>query len=119
MPQLELRGEQLTKAITAGEVEIEIKQSKVRIPTTLKDQKTFCINYLKQTKGKLDLDDESPNYMTVEVLKTVLFMLNHGFYEQQDELKKLAGPIILMLNGSTVNYHLPEPIQVPGEEIKP
>jgi hypothetical protein len=37
LPALLLRGEQLTKAITAGEVDFEIKKSKTRIPTTLKE----------------------------------------------------------------------------------
>jgi len=42
-------------------VDFEIKQSKVRIPTTLKEQKVFCTNYLKQTKGIIDLKEDSTN----------------------------------------------------------
>lgn len=56
--------------------------------------------------------------MTIEVLSTVLFMINHGFYEQMDELKKLAAPIILLLNGATDNYNLIHFIHQPGEEVK-
>ena len=56
--------------------------------------------------------------MTIEVLRTVLFMINHGFYEQMDELKKLAAPIILLLNGASDNYNLIHFIPQPGAEVK-
>ncbi len=98
-------------------MEFEIKQSKVHIPTTLKDQKIFCTNYLTQTKGIISLAETSTNFMTIKVLKTVLFMINHGFYEQLDELKKLAAPIILLLNGATDNYNLILFIPQPGAEV--
>ena len=43
--------------------------------------------------------------MTIEVLRTILFMINHGFYETMDELKQLSEPIILLLNGVTDKYN--------------
>lgn len=50
------------------------------------------------------LTDIDKNEMTLQVLRTVLYMINHGFYEKNNELKELAQPIILILNGSTDNY---------------
>lgn len=52
------------------------------------------------------MGENSTNLMTIEVLRTVLFMINHGFYEKMDELKKLAAPIILLLNGATDQYNV-------------
>ena len=62
--------------------------------------------------------------MTIEVLSTVLYMLNHGFYENNKELKELAMPIILMLNGATDEYNSnnektePNPNST-GKKVKP
>lgn len=58
--------------------------------------------------------ENSTNLMTIEVLRTVLFMINHGFYEKMDELKKLAAPIILLLNGATDQYNVINFIQTAG-----
>ena len=104
MQRLDLKGEQITQAILANELEFSIKVSKVRIPTTLKDQKRFMTTYLNGIKGRIVLSETAQNEMTIEVLSTVLYMLNHGFYENNKELKELAMPIILMLNGATDEY---------------
>lgn len=36
------------------------------------------------------LTDIDKNEMTLQVLRTVLYMINHGFYEKNNELKELA-----------------------------
>ena len=57
--------------------------SRVRVPTSLLSIKKFCETYLRQTKGVMHLIEKAKNEMTIEVLKTVQFMINHGFYEDQ------------------------------------
>jgi hypothetical protein len=42
--------------------------------------------------------------MTLEILKIIHFMLNHGFYMNLKELKEIAIPMINMLNGSNDIY---------------
>jgi|688.fasta_scaffold68925_1 hypothetical protein len=44
--------------------------------------------------------------MNMEVLRTVLYMINHGFYDNMEELKQITGPIIMLLNGTTDDYNL-------------
>ena len=38
--------------------------------------------------------------MTISVLKTVKFMLSHGFYKTQSELSSIALPVVQLLNGA-------------------
>lgn len=52
------------------------------------------------------------NEMTVAVLRTVKFFVNHGFYESQKELIQVAEPVISLLNGSTKK----KPVD-PNEEV--
>ena len=33
-------------------------------------------------------------------------MINHGFYDNMEELKQITGPIIMLLNGTTDDYNL-------------
>ena len=40
------------------------------------------------------------NMMTLEILKIIKFMLNHGFYNNLVELKMVAQPMVNLLNGS-------------------
>jgi hypothetical protein len=44
------------------------------------------------------------NMMTLEILKIIKFMLNHGFYMNLRELKEISLPMINMLNGSNDIY---------------
>ena len=47
----------------------------------LLNQKKFCENFLRSTKGTMNIVEKEKNEMTIEVLKTVQFMINHGFYQ--------------------------------------
>lgn len=42
--------------------------------------------------------------MTLEILKIIKFMLNHGFYQSLRELKEVSIPMINLLNGSNDIY---------------
>ena len=44
--------------------------------------------------------------MTCQVLTVVLFMLKHGFYKDQEELNKIARPVIGILDGSNDSYRV-------------
>ena len=43
--------------------------------------------------------------MTLEILKIIRFMLNHGFYMNLKELKEVAIPMINLLDGSNDIYY--------------
>lgn len=43
--------------------------------------------------------------MTLEILKIIQFMLNHGFYINLKELKEIAIPMINLLNGANDIYY--------------
>ena len=45
--------------------------------------------------------------MTLEILKIIQFMLNHGFYTNLRELKEVAIPMINLLNGANDVYYDP------------
>jgi hypothetical protein len=42
--------------------------------------------------------------MTLEILKTIQFMLNHGFYTNLKELREVATPMISLMNGANDKY---------------
>lgn len=42
--------------------------------------------------------------MTLEILRIIKFMLNHGFYVNLRELKEVSIPMINLLNGSNDIY---------------
>lgn len=44
--------------------------------------------------GVMDPSEENKNEMTISVLKTVKFMLSHGFYKTQTELSQIALPVV-------------------------
>jgi len=43
--------------------------------------------------------------MTFEILKVIRFMLNHGFYQNLEELKGVAIPMVNLLNGANDIYN--------------
>jgi len=43
--------------------------------------------------------------MTIEILRIIKFMLNHGFYNNLAELKQVASPMVNLLNGSNDIYY--------------
>ena len=53
---------------------------------------------------RLDRFDEVS--MTNQVLQVVLYMIRHGFYQDQDDLNKIAKPIINILDGSNDSYRV-------------
>ena len=46
------------------------------------------------------MDDEKKNLMTLEVLKIVNYMSEHGFYTCQEDINSVARSVISLLNGS-------------------
>jgi len=42
--------------------------------------------------------------MTLDVLKIVKFMVDHGLYKSQKELKEIAEPMVSLLDGSNDIY---------------
>lgn len=60
--------------------------SKVRIPPRILELKVFLETFLKSTQGVMNPAEEDKNDMTISVLKTVKFMISHGFYKTQTEL---------------------------------
>jgi hypothetical protein len=82
-----------------------IKQSKISVPTSLTAIKKFVEHYLYETKGVQNIYETGKNMMTLEILKIIQFMLNHGFYKNLEELKEVALPMIKLLNGSNDIYY--------------
>ena len=62
--------------------------------------KEFCEEYLIRQRGVMRLENLDQISMTQQVLTIVLFMVNHGFYTNQEDLNKIAQPIVSILNGS-------------------
>lgn len=58
----------------------DIKSSKVKIPKRMIELKLFMQQYLEAIKGIIDPAEEDKNAMTIAVLRTVSFMVMHGFY---------------------------------------
>jgi len=61
--------------------DFEIKMSRVRIPPRILELKVFMEQFLKSTAGVMDPSENDKNEMTISVLKTVKFMMSHGFYK--------------------------------------
>lgn len=74
-------GDELNTAIKAGTFEFPIKMSKVRIPLSINDVRVFLDAFLKTPEGVLNADNPDRCYFILEVLKTIRYMLNHGFYQ--------------------------------------
>lgn len=83
---MDFEGEDLVTAIKTPDFEFAIKSSPYKIPPRLMDLKVFCEEFLREQNGQMDLVDMDKNDMTVCVLRTVKFMLGHGFYQNQKEL---------------------------------
>lgn len=54
--------------------------------------------------GVQNIFEVGKNMMTLEILKIIKFMLNHGFYQSLRELKEVSIPMINLLNGSNDIY---------------
>lgn len=57
-------------------------------------------SFLYKTNGQLNPDQPDRNEMVVSVLRTVKFMIQHGFYVESTELEKIAIPVMQLLNGA-------------------
>ena len=53
--------------------------------------------------------------MTLEILKIIQFMLNHGFYTNLRELKEVAIPMINLLNGANDIYYAQDDDSASGD----
>ena len=60
---------------------------------------------MEETQGVQNIFEIGKNMMTLEILKIIQFMLNHGFYNSLRELKEVSIPMINLLNGSNDIYH--------------
>jgi hypothetical protein len=81
LPPLQIKGQELIRAFEEKSFEFEIKMSRVRIPPRILELKIFMEQFLKGTNGVMDAAERDKNEMTISVLKTVKFMLSHGFYK--------------------------------------
>ena len=88
--ELEYKGKELIVAINEKKIEFEIKVTRVKIPSRILMLKSFLEKYLKTVMGMMDPAQQDRNEMTVAVLKTVKFMMTHGFYKDQTELAAIA-----------------------------
>ena len=68
-------------------IQFAIKQSKIQVPKALNSIKKFVETYLWETNGVQKMFETGRNMMTLEILKIIKFMLNHGFYLNLKELK--------------------------------
>jgi len=85
-------------------LQYEISKSKISVPPSLSAIKKFVENYLHETQGVQSIFEIGKNMMTLEILKIIQFMLNHGFYMNLRELKEISLPMINLLNGSNDIY---------------
>ena len=74
------------------------------MPSSLTALKKFVEKYLHDTGGVQDIYEVGRNMMTLEILKIIKFMLNHGFYVNLRELREVSVPMINLLNGSNDIY---------------
>lgn len=71
----------------------------MRISPRILELKSFMEAFLKQTQGGMNVEEKDKNNMVISVLKTVKFMVSHGFYKTEEELSQIAMPIVELLNG--------------------
>ena len=90
------------------DIKYPIKQSKITVPGSLAVIKKFVETYLMETNGVQNMFENGKNAMTIEILKIIKFMLNHGFYTNLKELKEVAIPMINLMNGSNDVYCDPD-----------
>mmetsp|Transcript_6821 Transcript_6821/g.10992 ORF Transcript_6821/g.10992 Transcript_6821/m.10992 type:complete len:608 (+) Transcript_6821:2642-4465(+) len=79
--------------------------SKITVPPSLTAIKKFVEVYLESTGGVQNIFEMGRNMMTLEILRIIKFMLNHGFYNNLHELKQVAKPMVNLLDGSNDIYY--------------
>lgn len=97
-----MQGGELIAAIKENRFEFPIKMSRVRIPLSMIEVKAFLDEFLKTPEGVLDSDHPERCNFILEVLKTIKYMLNHGFYQNMNEIKDIALPVLSLLNGASL-----------------
>lgn len=97
-----MQGSELIAAIRENSFEFPIKMSRVRIPVSMIEVKAFVDQFLKTPDGILDADHPERCNFILEVLKVIKFMLNHGFYQNMNEIKDVALPVLGLLNGANM-----------------
>lgn len=102
LPEIQMQGDELIAAIKENRFEFPIKMSRVRIPLSMIDVKAFLDEFLKTPEGILDSDHPERCNFILEVLKTIKYMLNHGFYQNMNEIKDIALPVLSLLNGANL-----------------
>ena len=95
-----MQGSELIAAIKENRFEFPIKMSRVRIPLSMIEVKAFLDEFLKTPEGLLDSEHPERCNFILEVLKTIKYMLNHGFYQNMNEIKDIALPVLSLLNGA-------------------
>ena len=84
------------------------------VPASLFIIKRFVEDYLTETQGVQSVFEVGKNMMTLEILKIIQFMLNHGFYANLRELREVASPMINLLNGANDVYFSKEETRIAG-----
>jgi hypothetical protein len=102
LPEIQMQGGELISAIKENRFEFPIKMSRVRIPLSMIEVKAFLDEFLKTPEGVLDSENPERCNFILEVLKTIKYMLNHGFYQNMNEIKDIALPVLSLLNGASL-----------------
>ncbi len=83
-----------------NELSYNIKKSQVEIPSKLMKLKDFVLEFLLAENGVQDINNKKKNHFVQNMISTLYFLLQHGFYQDQTELNSLALPLIQLLDGS-------------------
>ena len=99
MPQLTLVLNEVPGLLTGA-----IQTSRVRVPGQMVQYKRFILNFLQKERGVQSVSEKPKNKFILQVLKSLYFMVTHGFYKDQQELNELALPLISLLDGTNDVY---------------
>ena len=83
---------------------IHLPTSALPLPSALLGLKDFALGFLTALEGEIVAYDQDANNLLFEVLRLVKFMIEYGFYSRVEEVKRLADPLIALLDGSSDDY---------------
>ena len=83
-----------------NELTYNIKKSDAEIPPKLMKLKDFVLEFLLSENGVQDINNKKKNHFVQNMIGTLYFLLQHGFYQNQTEINSLALPLIMLLDGS-------------------
>ena len=89
---------------SADSISYPIRTSRVNIPANLMKLKDFVLNFIRTEQGVQNVEDTKKNKFVYNMILSLIFMLKHGFYKDQDELNSIALPLIMLLDGSDDVY---------------